>query len=145
MLSRWILSALATAGGLVVAVLWPQQYVWIGLGAFVLLLWSYQAFVLVSRQMNVHYRLTNQRFVHQTGIFRRVTDRIELIDIDDITFAQGMIDRLVGVGSIHISSSDRTHPKLVLAGIEDVTRVAGLIDETVRAERRRRGLFVEHI
>ncbi len=145
MLSRWIFSALATVGALIVAIMWPHQYVWIGCGVFVLALWGFQAFILVSRQMNVHYRLTNQRFIHQTGILRRVTDRVDLIDIDDITFEQGIIDRLVGVGSIRISSSDRTHPELVLAGIEDVARVAGLIDETFRAERRRRGLFVEHV
>ena len=145
MLSRWLFSGLATVGSLVVGLIWPLGYVWLGIGAFVLLLWGYQVSVLLTRRMSVHYRLTNQRFVHESGILRRVTDRIELIDIDDITFEQGVIDRMVGVGVIRVSSSDRTHPELVLTGIDDVVRVAGLIDETFRAERRRRGLFVEHI
>lgn len=145
MLGRWLFSGLATVASLVVGFLWPYGYVWLGIGALVLLLWGYQVSVLLTRRMSVHYRLTNQRFIHETGILRRVTNRIDLIDIDDITFEQGVIDRMVGVGIIRVSSSDRTHPELVLAGIDDVVRVAGLIDETFRAERRRRGLFVEHV
>lgn len=145
MLSRWLFSGLATVGSLVVGLIWPLGYVWLGIGAFVLLLWGYQVSVLLTRRMSVHYRLTSQRFIHESGILRRVNDRIELIDIDDITFEQGVIDRMVGVGVIRISSSDRSHPELVLKGIDDVVRVAGLIDETFRDERRRRGLFVEHI
>ncbi|MDZ7620061.1 MAG: PH domain-containing protein, partial [Patescibacteria group bacterium] len=145
MLGRWLFSGLATVASLIPGFIWPIGYVWLGIGVFVVVLWAYQVSVLFSRRMSVRYRLTSQRFVHESGILRRVTNRIDLIDIDDITFEQGVADRMVGVGMIRISSSDRTHPELLLVGIEDVVRVAGLIDETFRAERRRRGLFVEHL
>jgi hypothetical protein len=49
------------------------------------------------------------------------------------------------VGTIHISSSDRTHPELLLLGIDDVKRVADLIDDVRRKERRQRGLHIEAI
>ena len=145
MLSRWLLSTAATLVLLLGGVMWPRREVWLAIAAAIVLLWAYQALVLVARRWNVHYKLTNHRFIHELGVFRRVTDRIELIDVTDITFEQGLIDRLVGVGTIHISSNDRSHPELTLSGIEDVARVAGLIDETFRAERRRRGLLIENL
>ncbi len=145
MLSRWLLSTLATLGLLVGGFWWQRREVWLAIAAMIVLLWGYQVLVLIARRSNVHYKLTNHRFIHELGVLRRVTDRIELIDVTDITFEQGMIDRLVGVDTIHISSNDRSHPELTLTGIENVAQVAELIDETFRAERRRRGLLIENL
>ena len=108
--------------------------VWIGLG-----------FMVWYRKMNVRYHLTTQRFIHRSGILTRVSDRIEVIDIDDVTYYQGIVERMVGVGSIKVNSSDRTHPELWLRGIENVEEVADLLDDLRRKERRRRGLHIESI
>ena len=70
---------------------------------------------------------------------------IEVIDIDDVTYTQGVVQRIVGVGTIKISSTDRTHPELALLGIDDVERIADMIDDVRRQERRRRGLHIESI
>ncbi len=145
MLGRWLLTMLVTFGLIIGAILMGRAEVWLGVAGVVVLLWAYQFLVLMSRRSSVHYRLTDQRFIHELGILRRVTDRIDLIDVNDITFEQGVIDRFSGVGTIHIASKDRSHPQLTLKGIEDVAHVAGIIDETFRAERRRRGLVVENL
>ena len=97
------------------------------------------------RKLNVHYQLTPRRFVHQAGLLRRATDHIEVIDVDDVAFSQGPIQRLVGVGTIKIMSSDTSHPELFLEGIDQVAHVANLIDEARRAERQHRGLFIEAV
>ena len=107
---------------------------WLGLGAMV-----------VFQKLDVHYELTNQRLVHKVGILRRITNRIEVIDIDDVTFEQGIIERLLGVGSIAIFSSDRTDPSILMSGIDEVFEVAELIDEARRAERVRRGIHIEAV
>ena len=83
--------------------------------------------------------------MHDKGILSVVSDRIETIDIDDVTCEQGLIQRFLGVGRIRISSSDRSDPELVLPGIADVRRVADLIDDVRRQERSRRGFHVESI
>ena len=95
------------------------------------------------RKLRVHYTLTSQRFIHRVGLLRCVTDRLEMIDVDDVAFSQGPIQRLAGVGTIKIMSSDGSHPELFLNGIDRVAHVAGLIDEARRAERIRRGLFID--
>jgi len=133
------------------------------------LIWLVGAVVYGLRRFGVHYELTSQRFIHQTGILTRDTDRIEVIDIDDVSFTQGpvqrvfgvgritvtssdrshpllhMIGRVFGVGRITVTSSDRSHPLLHMIGIADVKSVAGLIDDVRRKERRRRSLHIEAI
>ena len=100
---------------------------------------------LAYRRLSIHYELTDQRFVHQSGLLRRVTNRIEVIDVDDVAFGQGPIERLLGVGTIKIISSDRSHPELLLPGIDNVKQVATQIDDARRAERHRRGLYIEQV
>ena len=97
------------------------------------------------RRLGVHYQLTTQRFIHQTGILTRKTDRIEVIDIDDVSFTQGPVERVFGVGTIQLTGSDRTHPTLSMIGIGEVKEVAGLIDDIRHSERRRRSLHIEAI
>ena len=93
-------------------------------------------------RLSVDYTLTNQRFIHQVGFLRRVSNRVEVIDIDDVQYEQGLFERMFGVGTIKVLSSDVSDPKLWLKGIDDVQRVANLIDNARRDERRKRGLYV---
>ena len=139
MYGTWILGGIVTIGLAVGAfAFWPVviaiPVLWILLGA-----------MLAYKKMSVHYELTTQRFIHRSGILKRVTDRIEVIDIDDVTYEQGIVQRMLGVGTIRVSSSDRSHPELVLSGIDDVARIADLVDDIRRKERRRRGLHIEAI
>jgi len=111
----------------------------------VLALWLIVGTVYAYRRLGVSYELTTQRFIHQTGILSRRTDRIEVIDIDDVTSSQGPIERIFGVGGIMLESSDRSHPTLNLRGIANVKEISGLIDDVRRQERRRRSLHIEAI
>jgi membrane protein YdbS with pleckstrin-like domain len=111
----------------------------------VLLAWALLGLCVLYRRMSVHYRLTNHRFFHEHGILSRVADRIELIDVDDITVSQGLFERMFGVGTLKITSSDRTSPELVIPGIAEVRDVATRLDSLRRADRMRRGLSIESI
>ena len=110
----------------------------VGFGLW-LLLW------LLVKRLSLEYSLTTEQLTHKEGLLRRVTNRIETIDIDDVTHEQNLIERMLGIGSILVLSSDKSHPRLTLHGIDDVQRVADLIDTTARDERRRRGAFVEQV
>ncbi|MFK8114959.1 MAG: PH domain-containing protein [Rubripirellula sp.] len=109
------------------------------------LIWLIGGLRYAWRRLGVHYQLTTQRFIHQTGVLTRKTDRIEVIDIDDVSFTQGPVQRMFGVGTIVLTGSDRTHPTLAMLGIAEVKDVAGLIDDIRRKERRRRSLHIEAI
>lgn len=145
MVGTWTLYTLVAVGVAVLAFLFRSWLPWWIPTVVVVLLFLYGAGVLTYRRWSVRYRLTNKRFFHELGILKRVTDRIEVIDMDDITVEQTIVDRMFGVGTLKITSSDRTHPVLVLRGIDNVQQVAGEMDEVRLAERRRRGLHIESI
>lgn len=147
MLGAWVISGCVSFAILIGGILlMPKSlFNWLILLVVMLLPWLYCVSVLGFRRMSVHYTLTTQRLIHERGVVRRVHDRIELLDVDDIAFEQGPLERLAGVGTIRITSHDRTDPELVLPGIEEVKRVAGILDDARLAERRRRGLQVEQI
>jgi uncharacterized membrane protein YdbT with pleckstrin-like domain len=115
---------------------------WLLLGAIVVL-WLAVAARYAVRRLGIHYKLTNQMFYHRRGVLTRVTDRIELIEIHDVTYTQGIFDRMVNVGRIRIDSNDRTHPHFYLIGVEDVDTVVQLIDKARRAEQVRRGRRID--
>jgi membrane protein YdbS with pleckstrin-like domain len=133
-------AGLTVAGGIAASFAGPVGVLtWV---AGVAVMWVLVALVLVYRRLTVHYRLTSYRFFTETGLFGRVNNRIQAIDIDDVTVQQGPIERMLGLGTIIIRARDDTSPVLTLRGIEDAPRVADMIDGARRAERNRRGLYV---
>jgi membrane protein YdbS with pleckstrin-like domain len=108
-------------------------------------LWVIGIGVMLYRKWSLRYKLTTQRLIHRSGLLAVTTDRIELIDVDDIVFHQGLVERMVGVGTIRIRSSDVSHPELALRGIDGVHQVADAMDDARRKERRRRGIHIENV
>ena len=145
MLGQWILGGLATAL-LVALAIWRQtEWIWITVVVLVLLYWAYQVFILLYRKASIRYRLTARRFYHERGVLRRKVSVVEVIHIDDIAFEQSLLERLTGVGTIRIASSDRSDPELRIWGIEKAKDAFSIIDKARQAERDRRGLRVEQV
>ena len=142
MYGTWMLSALVTIAALVLVGVFArdQRNVWLIVGACILIWWCIAIGIYLYRRLGVHYELTTQRFIHQVGVLSRTTDRIEVIDIDDVSYRQGIIQRMLGVGTIELTGSDKSHPTLTMYGIDKVPEVASLIDDVRREERRRRSL-----
>jgi membrane protein YdbS with pleckstrin-like domain len=151
MVGVWAVCGLVTLVLLALAIWLNMSYdiaplfIWGGLLVVLLVLWGYPLVLLLYRRTSVRYRLTTQRFFHEKGILRHLTDRIEVIDMDDITFEQSILQRMFNVGTIHITSSDKTHPVLDVPGIENVRQVSALMDDARRRERMRRGLHIEAV
>jgi membrane protein YdbS with pleckstrin-like domain len=146
MFGLWVTAGILTIFGIIVALITiATGFGWLIAIGLIVAMWVGLFLWLWYQQFSVYYELTSQRLIHQKGLLWRTSDRIELIDVDDVTFIQGPIERILDVGTIHISSSDRTHPEIELPGIENVKRIAGKIDDLRREERRRRGLHIENV
>ncbi|QDU91122.1 Bacterial membrane flanked domain protein [Pirellulimonas nuda] len=147
MIGSWAAGGLATVAAPIVlgvaGMLSGGGLFWLLIG--LLVMWVLLVGLYFYRRFSVHYTLTTQRLIHESGLLWRTIDRVELIDIDDVTFRQDPVQRAFGVGTIQIDSSDTTTPKLKLPGIERVRYVADLIDDARRRERRRRGLHIEAV
>jgi uncharacterized membrane protein YdbT with pleckstrin-like domain len=151
MYGTWLISALVSLAILIALILvpWakvvevPMSAVW-GFGIGIIILWWIIAFgSFIYRRISIFYELTSQRFIHTSGILVRTTDRIDVIDIDDVSYSQGLIQRMLGVGTVNLVSKDQSHPKLVLRGIDQVAKVSGLIDDARRKERKKRSLHID--
>ena len=145
MIGYWLLAAVVTVVAVVVGIVFNNAVVWIIGVALAGTLWLAFALYLLYQRLGVDYQLTTQRLIQRTGILTRVTNRVEVIDIDDVQFTQNIVERFLGVGTIRILSSDISDPKLVMIGIDDVKNVADTIDNVRRDERRRRGLHIETV
>lgn len=146
LIHSWLLAILITivlpAGGIWVS---AKATEWLVLIGIIGLVWIGLGLFLLLQRLNIHYELTNHRLIHRSGILLRRTNRIELIDMNDVSHEQGIIERLVNVGTIEITSSDRSHPIIDLPGIANVNEIAMLIDDARLRERSRRGVHIEQI
>lgn len=146
MVGAWISAAVFSAALVVVGVVFHfKSLQWTITALAIALVWIVLLLRLLYQQLSIRYMLTNQRLVHEHGLLWRSIDRIEVIDIDDVTFTQGPVERMLGVGSVKVVSSDQSTPEFYLVGIEDVRNVAALIDNARRQERRKRGLHIESV
>ena len=144
MLGTIVLCVLLSIGLLVVALVFSTSaaLTWVLLAGIVVV-WLVAAVRLGANRLGRSYKLTNQMFYHREGVLNRRTDRIELIEVHDVTWEQGLFERIVGVGTITITSADRTDPKLPIRGIENVESVASQIDKARRSEQVRRGRRID--
>ncbi len=76
------------------------------------------------------YSISDQRVRSTRGILSKRTDGLELYRVDDALLFEPLLLRLVGKGNIHLVSSDRTSPTLV---IEAVSHARELWDQTRKA------------
>ncbi len=141
MTSAFVGAALLTIAGMVIAsFVGPAGWAAVGIGAIVI--FGYLVLSMFYQRLSVHYRLTTHRLVIQRGILSKTDDRILLVDINDITVRQGLIDRMLAIGTVILNTSDDTSPVLTMRGIENPRQVGDMIDEARRAERSRRGLYM---
>jgi membrane protein YdbS with pleckstrin-like domain len=87
------------------------------------------------------YRVTNYRIDFERGILTKRIDTLELWHVDDIRFEQGLVDRMMNVGSITITSDDKSTPRLELHGIPNPRQIFDQLKERVIAVKRQRGVI----
>jgi len=145
---RFLATCLVTAALLAVVVwLWWGEsgwWKWAGYAsiATIAALWIWYLCVRIYRVGTIKYELTAHQFYHEEGIFRRVRDVIEVIDIDDLKLERTLWDRVIngGVGTVVVQSADPSDPQLRLVGLANPDEVFQALDNARRKERVARGL-----
>ena len=102
--------------------------------------WVYFGAVYIYRTKTMRYRLTQHRFYNEQGLFTKTVDTLELINVEDMTLKQTLVDRVIngGTGTITIVSNDASHPTLKITGLENPRAAYESIDEMRRRERNAR-------
>jgi uncharacterized membrane protein YdbT with pleckstrin-like domain len=73
------------------------------------------------------YGISNQRIMMESGVFSKTLVEIDVRTIDDITFHQTLVERLLGIGQIAILSSEPSNPRVRLVGVPDPRAVRELV------------------
>jgi len=84
---------------------------------------------------NVRYKITSQRLIVTTGLVGKKSEEVELVRIKDIAMEKTVMDRMMGVGTIIVYSSDPTTPEVRLEDVKEVEKVKDLLRDAVRAEK----------
>jgi uncharacterized membrane protein YdbT with pleckstrin-like domain len=88
----------------------------------------------------VRYELTQERIRVRSGVFTRHLEEIEIYRVKDTELSIPLWQRLVGIGTLRVISSDHTNPNLPLRGIADPESVRERIRAACEAVRRARGV-----
>ncbi|MCC7292688.1 MAG: PH domain-containing protein [Phycisphaerales bacterium] len=116
---------------------WVIAFLWLGSGLFVL-------GRMVARILGHRYRLTTQRLFIERGILSQTIDQTELIRVDDVRMHKSVLDRIFGLGTVEIASSDATNPSVRIVGVAGPETVAEHVRANMRIMRKR-AVFVENV
>ena len=90
------------------------------------------------RWRTTSYELTTRRLRLREGIITRSGRDFPLNRISDVSFSQGLLDRMLGCGRLIVESPGE-HGQLVLTEIPDIQRVQGVLFQLVGDEEARLG------
>ena len=135
----FLLAAIVVAAALVAEVLIggkdaaAVRLVVAAVAILVLMLWLA---VPVLRWRTTTYELTTKRLRLRAGIVTRHGRDIPLVRINDVSFEQGPLDRLLGAGRLVVESAGE-HGQILLKDIPRVEQVQGTLFRLVEEEQRR--------
>jgi uncharacterized membrane protein YdbT with pleckstrin-like domain len=120
----WIfLSGLGTIPLLVITVVGIGLIVW-------LTIWPWISW------RTTHYVFTNERVILRQGVFARSGRDIPLGRVNDVSFSHGLIERMLGCGTLTIESAGE-RGQVTLDDIPRVERTQSTLYELVEADRQK--------
>ena len=81
------------------------------------------------------YRLSEDRLFLERGFFSIKVDEVLLYRVRDLNLSMTLWQRIFGVGTIIITSTDKSIPKLYLKNIKNPREVKELIHQTVEKKK----------
>jgi membrane protein YdbS with pleckstrin-like domain len=114
---------------------WPRWVALVPLALGVLLL-----LLLWIRVKSCSYRLTDQRLFVRRGWLAKHVNELELYRVKDVVVDQGVLQRLLGYGTITVLAADDSTPEVDLVGVSGPTKVKEMIRTQYRAARQREGV-----
>lgn len=86
------------------------------------------------------YRITNERLIVKRGVFSKRTDELELYRVKDTSLVEPFWLRLVGLGHIDLTTSDRTTPLVRIAAVPEASNLREQLRRNVERMRASRGV-----
>ncbi|MEE0966529.1 MAG: PH domain-containing protein [Bacilli bacterium] len=108
-------------------------------------IWSDKKRILGMPITFTTYSLSEDRLFIDKGLIKLESEEILLYRIRDLKFTQTLGQRIFGVGTVTVSSSDKTTPVLEIQNVKDAFDVKELIHENVEKMKLERKMRVGEI
>jgi uncharacterized membrane protein YdbT with pleckstrin-like domain len=135
----WLI-VIAAAGSYLAAMTDNSGLRWIVLGlALALLVWL--TVIPFLTWISSQYVITNRRIITRSGILARRGRDMPLSKVNDVSFSYGVIDRMLGCGTIDVQSAGENQGIIIanVPHVEEIQREISRLHEEDDARRRRGG------
>ncbi|SHJ30728.1 membrane protein YdbS, contains bPH2 (pleckstrin homology) domain [Rubritalea squalenifaciens DSM 18772] len=117
--SQWVnFMVFAICGLVVVGAAICAVWLWSWLWLLILPAVSWASWKYLEVRFRV-YELTSERLRIYEGVLNQTIDELELYRVKDMTIERPFWLRIVGLGTLVLITSDRSHPELHIAAIND--------------------------
>lgn len=141
-LGKYLLCALVVVVVVIVCLLFKLP-AWLMALAALPAVYAFWEYLLLKSHF---YRLTTERLLTTHGLFSKTTDTLELYRVKDLRTKQSVFERLVGLESVELLSSDVDSPELVMDFIPANLKLQDKIRDQVescRVQKRTREIDLE--
>ena len=87
------------------------------------------------------YSYDEERFLVNSGFLNQRQDEVRLYRIQDLTVTRSLIQRIFGLGSILVNSSDKTLGNFEIRNIKNVMAVKEALSELVEEQRDKKRVY----
>lgn len=84
------------------------------------------------------YKLTEERFIVETGFFSIKQEEVRLYRIMDVTLKKSLGQRIFGLGTIHCCSADKSTPEFDIKNIKKSDVVKDLLSNQIENQRTKK-------
>lgn len=82
------------------------------------------------------YSLDNQRFYLERGLFNTRYDEVRLYRMTDVVLERTLMQKIFGIGTLRIDSSDKSLGDFSIVNIKDSEKVKELFSQKIEEQRR---------
>ena len=101
-------------------------------------LWKDRRRILGMPLSFTRYSLSEDRLFSETGLLNTKSDEVLLYRVRDLRLTINLVQRIFGVGTVCVISSDKSDPHLDLKNIKSPREVKELIHQNVEAAKDKR-------
>jgi membrane protein YdbS with pleckstrin-like domain len=143
MFGSFVLAALLVTVAIAIVV-WPTQQTSpdvqrtkVAIGLLILLFNTCWILGKMALLKSTFYRLTPDRLEYHRGIFGRKVDNIDLFRVADYKMDRSILDRIFGIGTIRLFSSDKTDPEFLIYKVKNPKQVFEILSKSTFASDRK--------
>ncbi len=112
----------------------------LGLGLVVAMVLFYKALQIRM----THYEVSSERIEYGRGIFDRKVDNLDMFRIVDIKLRRSFLDCIVGVGTVILATTDKSHPEFVFEKVRGAGELYDAVKKaSLSADRRTNVIHME--